>query len=452
MTRARCVKLWQVYATHLARHRKNAFPLRCLVNVGKSLERIQQPISGAGPPRAAKCWIARQLLTPFLVPPFLVPAVIGSGRVTFVRETSFLPSRNPSALLANGSSTGDMSLIVKDRFGIPVPGGQQVAVTFEPVFPPTNGPSVGGGVINGGTVSPDPRFKLFTAQNGGLIEFTYTAPSQSGTQSTSGVVQVAEVDARGNIVAKISTADGANDRFTLNGSSGFTGPQPMLVALSPAHTQSGIGTNATVDALFSQSLDPTTVTSNTFSVTSESAIPGTYSFLATDRGPNTLVRFTPAVPFAPSGTFTVAITVGIKNSAGIPLLGASSATFSTGTAPDNTPPTIIQVVPPSGSTDIATNRLITVEFSEPMNATTLNATTFTISASGTPVSGRLAMATGPREPNTLATFTPNQLLNATNPYAVTLTDGLLDTGGNPLGAVSSNFTTGAGSITFARVW
>lgn len=149
-------------------------------------------------------------------------AVIGSGRVTFVRETSFLPSRNPSALLANGSSTGDMSLIVKDRFGIPVPGGQQVAVTFEPVFPPTNGPSVGGGVINGGTVSPDPRFKLFTAQNGGLIEFTYTAPSQSGTQSTSGVVQVAEVDASGNIVAKISTADGANDRFTLNGSSGFT--------------------------------------------------------------------------------------------------------------------------------------------------------------------------------------------------------------------------------------
>lgn len=218
----------------------------------------------------------------------------------------------------------------------------------------------------------------------------------------------------------------------------------MLVALSPAHTQSGIGTNATVDALFSQSLDPTTVTSNTFSVTSGSAIPGTYSFLATDRGPNTLVRFTPAVPFAPSGTFTVAITVGIKNSAGIPLLGASSATFSTGTAPDNTPPTIIQVVPPSGSTDIATNRLITVEFSEPMNATTLNATTFTISAGGTPVSGRLAMATGPRGPNTLATFTPNQLLNATNPYAVTLTDWLLDTGGNPLGAVSSNFTTGAG--------
>lgn len=375
-------------------------------------------------------------------------AVIGNGRVTFVRGSSFLPSRNPSALLANGSSTGEMSLVVRDQYGNPIPAGQQVAVTVEPVFLSFSTASSVGGTINGGVTAPDPRFKLLTAQIGGVIEFTYTAPSQSGNQSTSGVAQVAEIDGSGNIVKQIATFNGQTDRFTLNGTTGFTGPQPVVLALSPAHTQSGVGTNATIDALFSQSLDIATVTSSTFSVNSGSAIPGTYVFLATDRGPNTLVRFTPTVPFAPSGTFTVAITVGIKNPAGIPLLGASTATFSTGTAPDTTAPTVIQVVPPSGSTNIPTNRVITVEFSEPMNATTLNATTFTVLAGGTPVSGRLAMLAGPRGPNTLATFTPNQLLSAINLYAVALTTGLRDTGGNPLGAVSSTFTTGAGVDTF----
>lgn len=376
-------------------------------------------------------------------------AVIGFGQVTFSRGRTFLPTVNPSALLANTSSTGQMSLIVRNQFGNPIPAGEQVAMTFEPVFPPTSGTSIGGGTINGGTVAPDTRFTLFTTTMGGRIDFTYTPPTLAAGQSAVSALQLADVDASGNLVSQISTADGFNDRFFLNGTTGFTGPQPTVVALSPAHTQSGVGTNATVDVLFSQSVDPTTVSPSTFSVTSGSAIPGVYAFLATDLGPNTLVRFTPTVPFAPSGTVTVAITVGIKNPAGIPLLGASTATFSTGTAPDTTAPTVIQVIPPSGSTDIATNRVITVEFSEPMNATRLNAATFTVSAGGTPVSGRLAMATGPRGPNTLATFTPNQLLSATNPYAVTLTAGLLDTAGNPLGAVSSNFTTGAGIDNFS---
>ena len=374
--------------------------------------------------------------------------VIGLGHVTFVRETSFLPSRNPSALLANGTSTGEMSLIVKDRFGNPVPYGTQIALTFEPVFPPTGGLSVGGGVINGGTVAPDSRFKLFIAQMGGVIDLTYTAPVQAGTQSTSGVIQAAEIDGSGNIAAKISTADGANDRFTLNGSSGFTGPQPAGLALSPAHTQSGVGTNATVDALFSQSLDPTTVTANTFSVTSGTAIPGTYAFLTTDRGPNTLVRFTPTVPFTPSGTFTVAITVGIKNVAGIPLLNASSATFSTGTAADTVPPTVTQVLPPSGSFDVATNRGITVQFSEPLNATTVSTASFTLSTGGSPITGRVTLGAGPNGPNTVAVFMPSQFLSATTPYDVALSTAILDTAGNPLVSFASAFVSGAGIDNF----
>ncbi|MEQ1794754.1 MAG: Ig-like domain-containing protein [Nitrospira sp.] len=373
---------------------------------------------------------------------------IATVSVSLVRSSTFLPARNPSALLANGTSTGEMSLIVRDARGNPVPAGEQVAVTFEPVFPPTNSTSVGGGIINGGTAAPDPRFKLFTTLSGGLITFTYTAPIQAGNQNTSAALQMAEIDSNGQIVKQVTTFDGLADRFTLNGTTGFTGPQPAVLAVSPAHTQSGVGTNATVDVLFSQSLDPATVSASTFSVTSGSAVPGGYSFLATDRGPNTLVRFTPTVPFAPSGTFTVAITVGIKNTAGIPLLSPSAVTFSTGTVPDTIPPSVTDVMPPGGSADVATNRLLTVQFSEPINATTVSATTVTVSNSGTPVSGRLSLGTGPNGPNTVATFLPNQLLSATTGYDVALSPAILDTAGNPLVSFGSSFTSGTGVDNF----
>jgi hypothetical protein len=375
-------------------------------------------------------------------------AVIGDGRVTFVRGTTFTPARNPRDLLANGTSTGQMAVVVKDQLGTPVPAGTQVALTFEPVFPPTNATSIGGGTINGGTVAPDPRFKLFTTKAGGLIEFTYTAPTLAAGQSGVAALQMAEVDGNGQIVKRINSGDGQNDRFFLNGTTGFTGPQPAVLAVSPANGQSGVGTNATVDVLFSQSIDPATVTAQTFSVTSGSAVPGSYSFLTTDRGPNTLVRFTPTISFAPSGTFTVAVTVGIKNQAGIPLLNANALTFSTGNEVDTTPPTVAHIMPPGGSADVATNRNIIVQFSEPMNATTVSSVTFTVSSGGSPLSGRVSLGAGPNGPNTVATFLPDQLLAASNAYDVALSAAILDTARNPLALFGSAFTSAAGLDNF----
>lgn len=375
-------------------------------------------------------------------------AVIGTARVNFVRGTSFLPTVNPSALLANSSSsTGQMSVIVRNPSGTSVPAGESVAVTFEPVFPPVNATSIGGGTINGGTVAPDPRFRLFTTTAGGRVDFTYTPPTLATGQSAVSALQMANVDASGNLVSQIRTSDGFNDRFFLNGSSGFSGPQPTLLAVSPANGESGVGTNATIDLLFSESLDPTTVNATTVSVTSGGTIPGTYTLLASAVGPNTLVRFTPTTPFAPSTTFTVAITVGIKNPAGIPLLSAGSVTFSTGTGPDTTPPTVVQLLPSDQSSGVATNRLITVQFSEPMNATTLTTATFTVSAGGSPISGRVTVSAGFAGPNSVATFTPMQPLAPTASYTVSLSGAILDMALNPLPAMSAAFTSGSGADT-----
>ena len=379
--------------------------------------------------------------------------VIGSGSVLLSRGSTFVPTRNPSALLANGSSTGQVTLVVRDQFGTPIPAGQQVAVTTEPVYSLT---SIGSGTITGGTAAADPRFRLLTTTTGGRIEFTYTAPTLAANQNGFAIVQAAEVDGAGNFTRPIATTDGLNNSFALSGSSGFTGPQPTLLAISPAHTQSGVGTNAVVEALFSQTLDVSTVSltpiaggAATLTVMNGTvAVPGTLSFHASERGPNTLVRFTPTAPFAASGTFTVAITVGVKNTSGIPLLSAGTVTFSTGTISDTTPPTVAQIMPPNASTDVATNRLVTVQFSEPINATTLNDATFTVSSSGSPISGRVALGIGPNGPNTLATFTSNQLLGATTGYEVSVSSAILDTARNPLASFGSSFTSGSGVDNF----
>ncbi len=375
-------------------------------------------------------------------------AVIGTASVSFVRGNSFLPTVNPSALLANGTSSGQMSVIVRNPSGTPVPAGESVALTFEPVFPPVNAPSIGGGTINGGTVAPDARFKLFTTTAGGRIDFTYTPPTLAASQSAVSALQMANVDASENLVSQIRTSDGFNDRFFLNGLSGFSGPQPTLLAVSPATGESGVGTNATVDLLFSESLDPTTINASTVSMTSGAAIPGTYTVLASAQGPNTLVRFTPTTPFAPSSTVTVAITVGIKNPAGIPLLSANTITFSTGTGPDTTPPTVVQLFPANGQSGVATNRGITAQFSKPMNATTITAATFTVSTGGSPISGRVTVGSGPAGPNSVATFTPIQSLNPNAGYTVSLSAAILDTALNPLAATTAAFTAGSGVDTF----
>ena len=54
----------------------------------------------------------------------------------------------------------------------------------------------------------------------------------------------------------------------------------------------------------------------------------------------------------------------------------------TGTNPGLTPPTVISVTPASGATGVCPNTVVTATFSEAMNPSTINATTFTVAGPG----------------------------------------------------------------------
>src|SRR5438552_13995981 len=85
---------------------------------------------------------------------------------------------------------------------------------------------------------------------------------------------------------------------------------------------------------------------------------------------------TPADNFAPLTTYTVTISTGAKDLAGNALTSDINWSFTTGVAPDTTAPVLGASGPANGDTNVPLNEIITVTFSEPMDPSTINTSTF----------------------------------------------------------------------------
>ena len=106
-------------------------------------------------------------------------------------------------------------------------------------------------------------------------------------------------------------------------------------------------------------------------------------------------------------------------------------------APDTTPPLVLWSTPQPSDGAVAAATQITAIFSEDMDTTTLNATTFTLADATGVVAGTVTPAGDARS----ATFAPSALASATS-YTATLSTGAQDVAGNGLAAaVSWSFTT-----------
>ena len=113
---------------------------------------------------------------------------------------------------------------------------------------------------------------------------------------------------------------------------------------------------------------------------------------------------------------------------------------------DTVAPTVSSTNPINGATGVA---IITASFSEAMSASTITATSFTLTAPGpTPVTGTVAYNAS----TNIATFTPASALAPSTAYVATITTAAKDVAGN---ALASNhvwsFTTSATSSTEAAV-
>jgi hypothetical protein len=113
-----------------------------------------------------------------------------------------------------------------------------------------------------------------------------------------------------------------------------------------------------------------------------------------------------------------------------------------GGTPDTTAPTVSPDTPSPAQVNVARNTTLTAVFSEPMNGSTVNSSTFTLEDnSGTPVAGGVAYS------GDTATFTPAVQLGNSVTYTATITTGAQDISGNGLASdVSWSFTTSSGNI------
>ena len=104
-------------------------------------------------------------------------------------------------------------------------------------------------------------------------------------------------------------------------------------------------------------------------------------------------------------------------------------------------PTAVSVGPPSGTGGSCPNSVVTATFSKAMNAATLDAATFTLTAPGpASVPGAVSYAAS----SNTATFTPTSSLALNTVYTATITTGVTDTFGNALAAnFVWSFTTGS---------
>ena len=169
------------------------------------------------------------------------------------------------------------------------------------------------------------------------------------------------------------------------GGGGDTGPvatPPTVSSTTPVNLAIGVAVNAAISVTFSEAMDPLTVTTSTFTVKAGlTPVSGTVNYSGT------VATFTPTVNFSSTTSYTATVTTGAKDLSGNALASNYVWGFTTGIAPDTTPPTVTSTSPVNGATGVPANAAISVTFSEAMGAPTVTTSTFTVKAGATAVPG-----------------------------------------------------------------
>jgi len=244
--------------------------------------------------------------------------------------------------------------------------------------------------------------------------------------------------------------------------------RPRVSLTVPATTTPGptpnVPANTAITAVFTEDMAPATLASpaTNFTLTCAPSCvtpspAGTVSYTVASR--IATFKLTPAGTLLEAGkTYTATIkgtgTTPAKDLAGNALAGNQAAlpaasnyvwTF-TAAAANTIHPTVTLENPADLATGVAINSTVNATFSEAMDPSTINATTFTVAQSG--VTATISGAYTYDSLSHIATFTPSSNLQASTTYVATVTTGAKDLTGLALVAGAKpnpwSFTTGTG--------
>ena len=210
-------------------------------------------------------------------------------------------------------------------------------------------------------------------------------------------------------------------------------PPPSVTAITPVSGSSTACPNALVVATFSQPMNTGSINTTTFTLS-----PGVTGTISHDAS-NSIFTFTPSSSLIAGTTYTATISTGAEDIYGNFLPTAYTWTFTTAANGCHPAPTIIAVTPAPGSTTACPNSAVTATFSEPMNISTINPSSFTLAP------GIVGTITHDST-NTIFTLTPSSSLSAATNYTATISTAAKDTYGNSLASNDVwSFTTAANS-------
>lgn len=226
---------------------------------------------------------------------------------------------------------------------------------------------------------------------------------------------------------------------------------PTVTSVSPTNGASLACGATSMNATFSESMNPSTINASTFTLSGPngSSVSGTVAYSST----NNTATFTFSAPLAQNTMYTGTISTAAKDLYGNALASNYVWNFTTASCPTppvppvppvTIPPTVISVGPVNGSTTACASTIVTAAFSESMNPSTINSTTFTLMG---PNSAGVAGQVTYSSTGNIATFTPSAPLAVNVLYTATITTGAKDTSGDPLAnSYVWSFTTSACTV------
>jgi len=203
---------------------------------------------------------------------------------------------------------------------------------------------------------------------------------------------------------------------------------PTVQSVLPYDGMTGVSTNPEIVCIFSEAMDPSTITDLTITlagpgITDSADYDVDYDF------EDGMVDIWKITQLDPSSPYTVTITTGVKDATGNSLASEYAWSFTTG-ASDSAPPTVTQTIPAGGDSNVGLWPVIYAVFSEEMDEDTLyapgNITLYDNTVPGfVPIYVEDAW-------NDIVRFSPNTLLVDGHNYTATITTGVKDLGGNGL--------------------
>jgi len=196
---------------------------------------------------------------------------------------------------------------------------------------------------------------------------------------------------------------------------------PTVVATVPQDSATGVSLNQNLAVTFSEAMAPGTITTANLTLRQgANVIAGSVTYIGVT------ATFNPTAALAPSVLYTATVTTGVRDLAGNAMAHNYVWVFTTGAAPDLTPPTVRSTSPADSAIGIAVNTNVTATFSEAMTPGTITDATMTLRQGANLIAGSVNYA------GLVATFNPTANLAQNTVYTATITTGVRDLAGNAM--------------------